>query len=94
MLCAPLRGTCARVYTPGPERRVVDGRAIVSGTALDPVHREALLLVALAESARLFPSEIHRVDLDTGDGEVVFRVPEGALILDMDWIEAEAISRQ
>lgn len=87
VLCAPERGTCTRVYAPGADRRVVDGRGILpSKSAEDSSLHEALLLVARAETPRLFPSEIHRVDLDSGEGEILFRAPEGVLILDIDWI--------
>ena len=87
VLCAPERGTCTRVYAPGSERRVVDGRPIFSRTPNSTERREALVLVAREESPRLYPTEIHRIDLDTGEGEVVFRVPEDTVILDIDWIE-------
>lgn len=87
VLCAPERGTCARIYEPGPKRRVVDGRAIFGRETADLGRREALLLVAREESLHFAPSEIHRVDLDSGEGKIVFRAPEDILILDIDWIE-------
>lgn len=86
VLCTTEEQRCDPVYDPGAERRVVDGRRLFVDSAAGTQPLMALLLVAHADTPRLFASEIHRVDLGTGVGEIVFRAEPETLILDIDWI--------
>jgi hypothetical protein len=75
--CDPGGGGCLLLYDPGEERRVVDGRKFGDD--------EALLLVLDTASEERLASEIHRVDLATGSGALLFRAPSGVWITDIDW---------
>jgi hypothetical protein len=77
--CDPDGGGCSLVYAPGPERRITDGRRL---------GRHAMLLVLDTTRGERLPSEIHRVDLETGAGEVVFRGRPGVYVSDLDWTGA------
>ena len=77
--CDPGGGGCRLVYEAGPHRVFLEGR-----TAGDDV---ALLLVV---DFRVDPFEgrsveIHQLDLATGEGGVLLRLPEGVFISDIDW---------
>jgi hypothetical protein len=75
--CDPDRGGCVLLYDPGDERRVIDGRRVGEDSAL--------LLVLDTRSEKRMASEIHRVDLATGSGALVFRAPPGVWVTDIDW---------
>ena len=84
--CLPAEERCELVYSPGEWKRVIDGRAVTpvgSGNS----GGVAWLLVALAETPRLVPTEIHRVDLATGRGRRVYAAPPGVVLVDIDWID-------
>lgn len=78
--CDPQGSGCELVYDPGADRSAVSGTAFRRG--------QALLLV---QDVRLDPleiraKEIHQVDLTTGKGSVLLRLPDGVFINDIDWI--------
>ncbi len=76
--CDPAGSGCVRAYDPGERRRVLDGRAHGG---------EALLLVvdASAGGGERVANELHRVDLDSGAGEVIFRATEDRFPVELDW---------
>lgn len=70
---------CELVYAPGPARRVMRGR---------PVGESAALLIVVDESGghrAARASELHRVDLATGRGRVLYRALEGVALVGLDW---------
>jgi hypothetical protein len=79
--CDAIAGSCAMVYAPERERRVVDGRKV--GV------REAWLLTVAAVDAfdRRQPDEIVRVDLATSQVLGRWRAQEGTVVIEIDWIE-------
>lgn len=82
--CDPHGSGCELLYSPGKDRFVLTGTAF--GT------RQALLLV---QDPRVDPlevraREIHQVDLTTGKGTVLVRLPDGTFINDIDWINDPA----
>ncbi len=80
VLCDPSGSGCRLAYSPGAERRVFDGRAAGPG--------EALLLVrdlSATEEAEL-PQELHRVQLEAGKGEPIYRAPRDVFLSELDWV--------
>ena len=67
----------------GAKKRVLNGRPIASGAAL------LLVLDTRARVRGPTPNEIHRVDLRTGEGSVVYTAPEGLFVTDLDWIDVD-----
>lgn len=78
--CDPQGSGCQPVYDPGTDRSAVSATAYGSSQAL-----------VLVQDLRLDPletraKEIHQVDLTTGKGTVLLRLPDGVFITDIDWI--------
>jgi hypothetical protein len=78
--CDPDGSGCTVVYEPG------EHRAVLSGSLTGD--RKALLLVrdVSLDPLETRAKEIHQVSLDTGEGYVLLRLPEGVFISDLDWI--------
>jgi hypothetical protein len=78
--CDPAASSCSRCYTAG------EGRSIVGGTVIDG--DRALVLVRDLERhpVEARAKEVHEVDLTTGRGKVLLRVPGDSFISDIDWI--------
>jgi hypothetical protein len=78
--CDPNGGGCELVYSPGEARFAFTGTAVSND--------QALLLVQDHRPDPLEPraKEIHQVDLATGKGSVLLRLPDGVFIDDIDWI--------
>jgi len=79
--CDPAGLGCTLVYSPGKARFAVAG--VRAGD------KRALLLV---QDLRLDPlevraKEIHDVDLATGEGQMLLRLPDGVFLSDIDWIQ-------
>ena len=83
MRCDPEGSGCEPVYYPGELKLVLGGRAIGAS--------EALLLVVDTSAAgrERLPNEVHRVDLETGAGKIVYRAPPQLYVTDIDWIGDE-----
>jgi hypothetical protein len=78
--CDPAGSGCTPVYAPGVHRLVLQGRQIDD--------RKALLLVKdfTVDPLEARAKEIHEVNLTTGEGRVLVRLPDGVFISDLDWI--------
>lgn len=78
--CDPGGSGCNPVYAPGEHRRVQGGRQVADG--------KALLLVKdyTVDPLEARAKEIHEVNLATGEGRVLSRLPDGVFISDLDWI--------
>ena len=76
--CDPGGSGCRPVYNPGPYRRIAGGRRAGADTALLLVEDDRIELLWAA-------NEIHQVDLATGEGGVLLRLPKGVFIYDIDW---------
>ena len=76
--CDPGGSGCRPVYNPGPHRRIAGGRRAGADTALLLVEDDRIEL-------RWAANEIHQVDLATGEGGGLLRLPEGVFISDIDW---------
>jgi hypothetical protein len=78
--CDPAGSGCALAYDPGEHKRVLGGRARGA---------QALLLVVdtTARSGGRIANELHRVDLDAGSGEVLFRATGSRFPIELDWGE-------
>jgi hypothetical protein len=81
--CDPAGSGCTLVYSPGKARFAFAG--VRAG------EKRALLLV---QDLKLDPfevraKEIHEVDLATGEGQVLLRLPVGVFLSDIDWIQDE-----
>jgi hypothetical protein len=78
--CDPEGSGCTPVYVPGPDRAVLEGRAVDD--------HQALLLVKdfTVDALEARSKEIHQVNLATGEGTVLLRVPDGVFLNDLDWI--------
>jgi hypothetical protein len=81
--CDPAGSGCTLVYSPGKARFAFAG--VRAG------ERRALLLV---QDIKLDPfevraKEIHDVNLATGEGRVLLRLPVGVFLSDIDWIQDE-----
>ncbi len=76
--CDPAGSGCALAYDPGEDRRVLGGRAHAG---------EALLLVVdtRAGAGERTANELHRVDLETGVGRVIFRASGSRFPIELDW---------
>ncbi len=81
--CDP-SGGCELVYRPEMDRQVAGGRPVGGG--------EALLLLVTKEAAALqrAPDAIHRVNLDTGEGQPAYLLEPGESFTDIDWISVAA----
>jgi len=79
--CDPKGSGCALAYSPGKDRSIVNGTPV--GT------KKALLLVQdlKLDFLEIRAKEIHEVDLTTGKGHLLLRLPENVFINDIDWIE-------
>ena len=75
--CDPAGSGCTSVYALGKLHLIVDGRPAGE--------RTALLLVYRLDLWRPGRTELHRVDLATGRGRVVFRFPQGYASFNFDW---------
>lgn len=78
--CDPGGSGCTPVYAPGEHRRVQEGRQVAGG--------KVLLLVkdCTVDPLEVRAKEIHEVNLATGEGRVLFRLPAGVFVSDLDWI--------
>ena len=77
--CDPGGGGCRLVYEPGPHRVVLKGRPAGDDVAL-------LLVVDFrVDPFEVRSKEIHQVDLATGEGRLLLRLPKGVFISDIDW---------
>ncbi len=81
LACDPNGKGCTLVYSPGKMRFTFGGTSVGED--------KALLLVQdhKADRFEARAREIHEVDLTTGEGRVLLRLPEGHFITDIDWIE-------
>ena len=79
--CDPEGSGCTPVYSPGEHRLVLDGRQLDD--------QKALLLVKdfTVDPLEARAKEIHEINLATGDGRVILRLPDGVFVSDFDWIE-------
>lgn len=77
--CDPEGSGCTPVYAPGRHRLVLGGRPVGD--------HEALLLVKdfRVDWLEARSKEIHQVDLATGEGHVLLRLPDGVFVDDLDW---------
>jgi hypothetical protein len=78
--CDPGGSACTPVYSPGEHRAVLEGRPAADG--------RALLLVKdfRVDPLEVRAKELHEVNLSTGKGRVLLRLPDGVFISDLDWI--------
>ena len=78
--CDPTGAGCALVYRPGEGKRVAHGRPVGAN--------EALLLVIDTDSGERhpLPREVHRVNLESGEGRTTYRAAEGVAFVGLDWI--------
>ena len=77
--CDPWGGGCRPVYAVGRHRWIVSGRPAGADTALLLVHDLWL------DPFETRSKEIHQVDLATGEGGLLLRLPPGVFISDIDW---------
>lgn len=78
--CSTQGSDCALVYAPGEARYSFGGTRVGETKAL-------LLVQDLGvDPLEVRAKEIHEVDLTTGKGRVVARLPEDVFISDIDWI--------
>jgi hypothetical protein len=75
--CDPGGEGCDLIYSPGEDRRVLEGRRVGAD--------EALLLVMQVESRERLATEVHRVSLVPGAGSAVFQLPPGSRLSGLDW---------
>jgi hypothetical protein len=78
--CDPKGSGCTPVYAPGEHRSLLSG--VQAGGQI------ALLLVQDPSVDRFETraKEIHEVNLTTGEGRMLLRLPDGVFISDLDWI--------
>jgi hypothetical protein len=78
--CSAQGSDCALVYGPGEDKFAFGG--------VRTDERKALLLVQdlKVDPLEVRAKEIHEVDLATGQGRVLLRLPNGVFISDLDWI--------
>jgi hypothetical protein len=81
VLCDPAGSGCKTVFTPGGDRRVVDGRA--AGP------ERALLLVRdhSGTGAEVeLPQELTEVQLNSGVGRIIYTAPRDVFLTEIDWV--------
>lgn len=78
--CSAQGSGCALVYAPG------DAKFAFAGVEVG--EKNALLLVQdlNVDPLEVRAKEIHEVNLATGEGRVLLRLPDGVFISDLDWI--------
>lgn len=78
--CDPEGSGCTPVYAPGEHRLVLEGRPVAG--------HKALLLVKdfTVDPLEARAKEIHEVNLATGEGRVLLRLPDEVFVSDLDWI--------
>lgn len=82
VLCDPGGNGCAAIYSPGGERRVVDGRSAGS--------ERALLLVRdhVDQQAEVdLPQELVEVQLNSGEGRLIYTAPRDVFLAEIDWVD-------
>jgi len=81
LLCDPDGGGCTPIYAPGKDLAVLEARPIANGLAL------LLVKDFTVDPLEARGKEIHQVDLNTGDGHRLLRMPDGVFISGIDWIK-------
>ncbi len=78
--CDPEGLGCTPVYAPGEQRSVLSGVQAGGQTALLLVQDPSV------DRFETRAKEIHEVNLATGEGRLLLRLPDGVFISDLDWI--------
>jgi hypothetical protein len=82
VLCDPGGNGCATVFSPGGDRRVVEGRSAGA--------ERALLLVRDHSGSQAevdLPQELFEVQLNSGEGRLIYTAPRDVFLAEIDWVD-------